>query len=154
MKKVWAALLVAVSMMAGSTAWAAPQAGEMELEVDIESGSISLLGNSVNSSGFSISSASGSLTPDLSNSPAPFQGYLSNTTSLASAFSFTGVPIDGVFSLGIGYDTQGTQDLVFGYGIAGQAGEVSGIVAYIPEPASLVLIGLGGLALATRRRRA
>ena len=143
-----------VEMSSGSPA-AAPLAGQVELVVDVGTGEMWLRGNAATLSGYNIASASGSLIPDADGVAAPpFQFYLSNLANDVSAASLAvGVGIDGDVALDPAYNTSGTMDLAFSYGVFGQGGSVSGDVIIVPEPTCLVLLGLGGVILSRRRRR-
>ena len=145
---------VDVETSSGSPA-AAPLAGQVELVVDVGTGEMWLRGNAATLSGYNIASASGSLIPDADGVAAPpFQFYLSNLANDVSAASLAvGVGIDGDVALDPAYNTSGTMDLAFSYGVFGQGGSVSGDVIIVPEPTCLVLLGLGGVILSRRRRR-
>ncbi|MEM9882576.1 MAG: PEP-CTERM sorting domain-containing protein [Planctomycetota bacterium] len=142
------------SLVATSGISAVVDDGELELQVDVTTGEMTLIGANTFSSGFQIISQAGSLIPDGDGDASPFDLYLANSTSLASAGSFAGTLIDGETMLGLGFEIGGTEDLVFTYGIAGIVGDLNGTVTYIPEPASLGLIGVVGVLLTGRRRKA
>ncbi|MEM1108958.1 MAG: PEP-CTERM sorting domain-containing protein [Planctomycetota bacterium] len=75
------------------------------------------------------------------------------TESVIAFFSATGLP-SGTFSLGP-IVTVGTPVGDLGFSFTPVGGETTvAPIAVIPEPATLVLIGLGGLALAGRRKHA
>ena len=132
----------------------APSAGAVELHVDVVTGEMWLVGNAATLSGYSITSASGSLVPDGDGAAAPFQFYLSDLADDISAANLgAGVLIDGESALDAGYDTSGPMDLAFSYGVFGQGGSVSGQVVAVPEPTCLAMLALGALAMFRRRRR-
>ena len=131
-----------------------PPAGTVELHVDVVTGEMQLVGNAATLSGYSITSAAGSLVPDGDGAAAPFQFYLSNLAGDISAASLgAGVLVDGELALDAEYDTSGPMDLTFSYGLDGQGGSLSGDVIVVPEPTCMALLGLGGLAVLRRRRR-
>ena len=134
----------------------APSAGTVELHVNAVTGEMWLVGNGATLSGYSITSAAGSLVPD-GDGAAPFQFYLANETDDISAASLgVGVLVDGELALGAAFDTTPPlslpPDLMFSYGVFGQGGSVSGDVILVPEPATLGLLAMGGLAMMRRRR--
>ena len=132
----------------------APPAGTVELHVDVTTGQMWLVGNAATLSGYSITSAAGSLVPDGDGSAAPFQFYLSDLGGDVSAAGLgAGVLVDGELALDAGYDTSGPMDLAFSYGVFGQGGSVSGQIVTVPEPTCLALLALGGPAMLRRRRR-
>lgn len=134
-----------------------PAAGAVELVVDITTGVMKVEGNvagGVSLSGYSITSASSSLVADGDGAAAPFTFYLSNTTADVTAGNLAGsVAVPPPLTLDAGFNTAGSQDLVFNYSKAGVGGSISGAVIYVPEPVTLTLLGIGGLALLRRRRR-
>lgn len=131
----------------------APSAGAAELHVDVVTGEMWLVGDAATLSGYSITSAANSLVPDGGGTAGPFQLYLSNLPDDITAASVgAGVLIDGELALDAACDPSAPMDLAFSYGIFGQGGSVSGQVIAVPEPTSLALLGLGGLALVRRRR--
>ena len=132
----------------------APSAGTVELYVDVVTCEMWLVGNAATLSGYNITSAAGSLIPvGDADSEATFQFYLSNLTNEIAAVSLgQGVSIDGELPLDAEYDTAGTMDLEFSYGLDGQGGSVTGDVIVVPEPTCVVLLTLGGLAMLRRRR--
>jgi len=136
---------------------AAPPPGQVELVVDVATGEMWLRGNAAMLSGYSITSAGGSLIPDGDGSAAPFQFYLSNLAGEISGASVgAGVGIDGDVALdAAAFNTAvGVMDLDFSYGLFSQGGAVTGEVIIVPEPTCLVVLGLGGLMLGMKRRRA
>lgn len=155
MHRKWLSILT-LTLVAGTTpSLADPGPGEIELNVDVVTGEMELVGNQVTSSGFQIISQSGSIVPDGGNNPSPFDLYLSNTMTLASAASFAGTLIDGIVPIGLGFDIlDGQEDFVFSYGVSGQTGDPVGIVNYIPEPASMAVLPLVWLVYSRRRKSA
>ncbi len=162
MKKL--AILAVIGLMA-----AGAQAG-LNLEVNVESGEVTMINDAnevVPLFGYSILSESGSLDPDGweptdSNMDAfvyfgSVLGVVSETsydlTELAvSPIDFPGL---GSFSLGMAYDPAvKAEDLDFQYtfGELGDAEQLAGAVGYVPEPMTMSVLGLGGLALLRRRR--
>lgn len=132
----------------------APASGAVELVVDVTTGEMWLRGNAATLSGYNILSASGSLIPDGDGTATPFQFYLSNLAADVSAASLgVGVGVNGDVALDPAYDTAGTMDLTFSYGVFGQGGSVSGNIVTIPEPTTMALLALGALGVLRRRRR-
>jgi len=126
--------------------------GQIDLIVDIETGEVLLDGNAAQASGIQVFSPSGSLlAADMT--PALLQFVISTNATTYAEGAFANVGVNGLVSLGVLFDlAKGVQDLTFEYTALGQQ-TATGRVVYIPEPASLVLLGLGGL-LVLRRRRA
>ncbi|MEM9913936.1 MAG: PEP-CTERM sorting domain-containing protein [Planctomycetota bacterium] len=63
--------------------------------------------------------------------------------------------ITGQESITATFDSEGTYDFLARWNVlGGQESSANFTITVIPEPASLALVGLGGLAIATRRRRA
>ena len=136
----------------------APSAGEVELHVDVITGEMWLVGNAATLSGYSITSTAGTLIPDGDGNATPFQFYLSNVANdIAAASVGQGVLVDGELALDATFDVTPPlslpPDLIFSYGVYGQGGSLSGQVVVVPEPATLSLLALGGLAVLRRRRR-
>jgi len=133
----------------------APASGAAEIEVDVTTGVITIVGNAVDLTGYSITSASGSLIADGDGVAAPFMFYLSDTADeVTAAILGADVSLPPPLLLDARFDITGTQDLAFEYGLAGSTGgAVPGDVIYVPEPVTLTLLGMGGLALLRRRRR-
>ena len=135
----------------------APSAGAVELHVDVTTGEMWLAGNAATLSGYSITSAAGSLVPDGDDTATPFQFYLANLAGDVSTASLgVGVLIDGELALDAAYDTAGPMDLTFSYGVFGQGGSVSlgaGNVIVVPEPTCVALLLFGGLMGLSRGRR-
>ena len=133
----------------------APPAGAVELHVDVSTGEMWLVGNAATLSGYNITSTAGSLVPDADGLAAPFQVYLANEAGDISAASVgVGVLIDGDLTLDAAYDASEPMDLAFSYGVYGQGGSRSGQIVTVPEPATLSLLTLGGLAMLRRRSAA
>ena len=132
----------------------APSSGTVELHVDVTTGEMRLVGNAATLSGYSITSAAGSLVPDGDGNASPFQAYLANLAGDVSAASLgVGVLVDAELALDAGYDTAGAMDLAFSYGVFGQGGSVSGQVVTVPEPTCVALLALGALAMLRHTRR-
>jgi hypothetical protein len=76
--------------------------------------------------------------------------YLSNTANDVSAGSVgTQYTLDGELILDAGF--AGDQDLAFEYGTV--AGTSIGDIQYVPEPATMSLLAIGGIAALIRRKR-
>jgi len=138
----------------GSAAAVAADAdpGQIDLIVDLNTGEVLLDGNAASASGIQVYSASGSLiAQDLS--PALLQFVISTNNTTYAEGAFANIGVNGLVSLGILCDLNvDAGDVEFEYTMLGQD-TVVGTVIYIPEPASMVLMGIGGL-LVLRRRHA
>jgi len=123
----------------------APSAGTVELHVNIVTGEMRLVGNAATLSGYSITSAAGTLIPD-SDGADPFQLYLSNLATDITAVSVgVGVLVDGLLPLDAAFDVTPPlslpPDLILSYGVFGQGGPVSGDVIIGPVPPTLTWDG-------------
>lgn len=133
----------------------APAAGKVELHVDQATGEMWLVGHKAALSGYSITSAAGSLIPagDGDSDAAAFEFYLSNLPDDVSAAGLDmGVYVDGDLPLAAAYDPAGPMDLVFSYGLADRGGSQSGRIVPVPESTTLGLLALGGTIALMRRR--
>lgn len=127
--------------------------GEMQLVVDIVTGQMKFVGNAAQVNNWDIWSPSGSLMADADGNAGPWAGYLINNTSEIAAYTGIGsfVNVDGDMLLDSAFNVGGTMDFQFLY--AGTDGNlITGDVVAVPEPATLAMLTLGGLAVIRRRR--
>jgi len=127
--------------------------GQIDLVVDLNTGEVLLDGNAAQASGIQVYSAGGSLiAQDLA--PAILQFVISTNNTTYAEGAFANIGGNGLVSLGILYDLLSDErDLSFEYTMLGQP-TGTGRVIYIPEPASMVLIAIGGLMMFQRQRMA
>jgi len=132
-------------------------AGTIDLIVDVVTGDVSLDvasgGVSINS--FQVVSVDLGLTVDGMNPPPNVLAVsFGSTTQFYAEGSMSDTLLaGGMYSLGDIYDVlKGKTDLTFEYAST-TLGTVPGDVIYVPEPATMALLGLGGLVVMIRRRR-
>jgi len=125
----------------------------VDLIVDLATGEVLLDGSAAAVSGMQVYSAdSGLIAHDLA--PAILQFVLATNPTTYAEGAFTDIAIDGQVSLGNLYNLPvDARDLKFEYTMMGRA-TVTGRVIYIPEPASLALLGICGLMMLHRRHAA
>lgn len=129
--------------------WVPQVLADVELVI-AEDGTMSLNADMASLAGYSLRSPGGSIIPDADDNAAPFSFYLLNIATEVTAGNIgSSVELDGDLTLDVSW-TQPARDAVFEYSLAGQASVISGMVTYVPEPASLVLLA-GGLVLLRRR---
>ena len=122
----------------------------VDLIVNAKTGEVSVDTNGAEITGYMISSDSGALTGD-----AATQFTLSEQTSDQIADMLPlGKAFAGVHDLGSVLDGDGS-DLTLTYTLSGQAGVFKGNVKVVPEPGTLVILGVGVVAFLayTLRRR-
>jgi len=136
----------AAAALAGQSA----DPGAVDLIVDLATGEVLLDANSAAISGIQVYSAAAGLLP---GDPAPnaLQFVIATNATTYAEGAFANLALDGLTSLGLLYDLLAdTRDLSFEYTALGQP-TVTGQVAYVPEPGSLALLVLTGVALAGYR---
>lgn len=139
-------------MLTSDGSGASLSSGEMQLVVNILTGHMKFVGNAAQVNNWDIWSPSGSLLADTDGNAGPWSGYLINNSSEIAAYtgidSF--VTVDGDLLLDSAFNVGGTMDLQFLYsGIDGNL--ITGEVVAVPEPATLALLAMGGLAVIRRR---
>lgn len=133
-------------------------ASALELEVNIDTGEIYAVGT-VELNGIEVISDGGYLDGSAATS-APFAFNLGDQTdSVWTAGVLGTIPIGdnednpGMTLLGAVYNGPSVGDLTFRYGSAEGTSDFSDAVAYIPEPSTILLLGLGMLGLIGTRRK-
>ena len=130
-----------------------PPSGELELVIDYVTGEVSIVANSAtNVAGFEFKSPDGSIITGSLGTTGQFSMNLA-TSLAATEFNLSGgSALDGTYSLGNIF--AGNQNWTFGYNfVGGTLTQTTDDVTYVPEPATLSLVVLGGLGLLLRRRR-
>lgn len=141
------------------TAGGVPGPGEIEIVVDYTTGVVTIVANNCTVVGLEILSASSGLIPANWDSLLD-QGVASAWTELGSVAwnltesGFTSYLLDGSYNIGAIYDTTADpRDLLFSYLDSVTWTPVYEDVTYVPEPATLSLLVLGGIGVLLRRRR-
>ena len=150
----FADLLAVIAVANYNTVVTGPEAGEVELVVDYTTGEVWLDANSVSAmNAYSIHSDLGDIVPG--NHSNPFSWMAAGALTGYDLDMFTTSPSakDGLYSLGLIYNTSNdNRDLEFYWG-DGTPTQIEGYVTYVPEPATLSLLVLGGIGVLLRRRR-
>ena len=129
-----------------------PSAGELELVIDTSTGEVSIVANgATNIAGFELRSPGGDLITGNYTDTGAFQVDL-QAAGGASEFNLAGgSSLDGIYSLGLIWG--GGMDWTFSYNHVDDTAPAHSQddVTYMPEPATMSLLFLGGLALLRRR---
>lgn len=129
--------------------------GSANILVNTVTGEIVLVGDNVDLSIPQIVSGSGGLVVD--EDGAALLDASASTTTYYLEFLGLGeadVNVDGLISLGRLYDTtRGATDLTFKYAALGGSAFQGGVIYIVPEPTTLALFTLGGLAIVRRSSR-
>ncbi len=149
-------LLLGVVFLVSGVANAAiiePGVGELDLIVDYDSGSITIVANAANITTLEIKSALDNLEVNTAATPKLLAMITGNATDIYGEMSMGGTVANTTKVLDVTYNTTlDDRDLLFRYGPTGQS-VVTGNVYYVPEPATMALLGLGGLFMIRRRRK-
>ncbi len=128
---------------------AGPGAGELELEVDLTTGVITVIANNASVGAFQIDSASDGLSSGVGAAGA-LTFVLQSTTDKYAEGHLGNLTLDGEYELDVTWDKV-SQDLTFAYGAAGSTAG-AGTVTYVPEPATMAILALGGVGLLRKRK--
>lgn len=133
--------------------------GVASLVYDPSTGSLTLEEDGTGIKSIFLTAGPGAYDPAQAVIPAGALSLQNDATTLSWAsllanIAFDGDVIGGAGYLGTGLDIADFAGTQFLYGVDGVIGNQTGDIIVIPEPASLALLGLGGLCLLGRRKRA
>jgi hypothetical protein len=115
--------------------------------VPVTAGSVMMVGQAGDLSGYSVVSEMGSLLPDEGNS-APLMFYLANSSTEITAGNLgTPYAFEGALLFDWKFDIAGLEkgegDLGFEYGVLGKGAVGAAVTYVVPEPSTLVLLACG-----------
>jgi len=131
-----------------------PDDGDVHLEINADSGAMTLQPNNASLAGYSIRSPDSKIVSDADNLATPFLFYLLNAPHEVTAGTVgAATALTEELRLDITFDGSFDEanNVVFEYTRFGEVTPVHGTVHVIPEPASLMLI-VGALVFCRRRR--
>ncbi len=140
-----------LNYLGGATA-SEPGDASVVLEVDLSTGTLTLMGNAVLSAWSIQSGASQLATGDAATSDSDHVYTLANSARELAAISLTGLQLATGTTLDGTYNGNGN-DLTFHYALAGSEALAQGVVRVVPEPATAAALMLITTLGSMRRRR-